>query len=95
MPTFPVPDTGEALTIGGAAVIVLFIVQAILTASKADHRRWGPLLALVTGVALMVGYAALDGFATVLVQNALMTGILAGASAMAGHDVVNSAGIDL
>ena len=76
-------------TVAGASVIVTILMSAILAAWKPTPElrdRVGPILAIVVGVVVVVGYAAWTGAD---VQQALLTGLVVGSASMGIHDLVN------
>lgn len=78
----------DILGLGGASVIVTIIVEVILRAwnpDDASKNRFGPLVALVIGVVVVVLFAVLQAAP---IANAILTGLLAGASAMGIQNVV-------
>jgi hypothetical protein len=79
------------LTLGGASVVVSILVGVELSAWKptADQKdRFGPLLALATGVVVVVGFGLLQG--SIDYASLILTGILSGGGAMGVHDTVDS-----
>lgn len=72
----------ELLTLGGAAIIVTIVVEVIkraLAMSEAAITRFGPLLAVVVGI-VTAGLAAVS-LPGSDISSAILTGLLAGASA--------------
>jgi hypothetical protein len=85
-----VPTPGDVLTVATLGAIVTFITEVILRAwapPAATKDRFGPLLALIVGVAFASAAAIVTGqdlFAGVLV------GLVAGGMGMGIHDTVDS-----
>lgn len=73
----------DILTVGGAAVVVVPLVQ-VLKAYVAE--RYVPLLALVVGIVVVVAAALAHIYAQDL-GNAVLTGILAGLAAQGLYKV--------
>jgi hypothetical protein len=72
----------ELLTLGGAAVIVTIVTEVIKRAtamSEAQVTRFGPLLSIALGIG--VACAAAFASSTFDYASAILTGLLAGASA--------------
>jgi hypothetical protein len=83
---------GDVLGVAGASIVVTIIVQSLIAAwspTAAQKDRFGPFLALATGVAVVCFFAATQGQP---MDAAVLTGIIAGASAMGIHDTVDSVG---
>ena len=81
------PET--VLTIGGASVVISILVGVIIAAWKPTPEqkdRFGPLLALATGLVVVLAFGALQGNADY--ASLLLTGILAGGGSMGVHDTV-------
>jgi hypothetical protein len=77
------------LTLGGASVVVSILVGVIIAAWKPTPEqkdRFGPFLALIVGVVVVVVFGALQGSADY--ASLLLTGILSGGGAMGVHDTV-------
>ena len=71
----------DLLTLGGATAVVVIVVEVIKRAAaltEAQVARFGPLLSIGAGV-VIVGAAAIAKAAPI--DEALLTGLLAGASA--------------
>ena len=81
----------DLLTVGGLTVVVAIVVEVIKRAAAmtdAAIERFGPLMAVVVGVIVGGGvalYQAQD------VAQAVLVGLLAGASAMGLSDLIGSA----
>lgn len=80
------------LTVAGAAGVVLILLQAIWKAvgSAIDKDRFGPLIALLVGVVVVEAFAITQGAD---LGQGFLTGLLAGATAMALHDAGDSVGL--
>lgn len=75
------------LTLGGGSIVVTILVGVILSAWKPDPAtkdRFGPLLSLLVGIAVVVGFAAAQG-ADLL--TATLTGIIVGGGGIGVHEV--------
>lgn len=82
------------LTVAGAAAFEVLILQVVWQAAKPTPEfkdRFGPLIAILAGIAITV-IAALAVPGTDIGQ-AVLTGIMAGFSAMGIHDTASSAGL--
>lgn len=82
---------GEVLTVAGASIVISILVGVILAAWKPDPAtkdRFGPILALAVGIAVVVGFGLLQGATDY--ASLLLTGILAGGGAMGVHDTVDA-----
>jgi hypothetical protein len=78
----------DLLHVGGASLIVIIIVQVIKTAwSALDTVRWGPLVSMLIGLVVVIG-ANVFAIADVRLDwgTAILTGILAGATASGLYD---------
>jgi hypothetical protein len=88
------PTLGALLTVAGLAPVVSIIVEALVRAAGPTFPtdRVGPIVAIVIGVvtAVLASYS-LDLLTKASVATAVLTGILAGGTAMGIHDVVTGA----
>jgi hypothetical protein len=74
-------EISELLTLGGAVVVVTIITEVVkrtLAMSEAQITRFGPLLAVLLGIAATCGAAVAQ---SADIPSAVLTGLLAGASA--------------
>lgn len=79
------------LTLGGASIVVSIITQVILSTwrpSPEAKDRFGPLLALVVGIGVVLLFGALQGATDYAAL--LLTGLLAGGGGMGIHDTVDA-----
>lgn len=78
-------------TLAGAAILVSIVVEVIIRTLAWDaimQGRFGPLLAIVVGVVCVTGAAAVSGAD---IPQGVLTGVMAGATAMGLHGLVTSA----
>ena len=78
-------------TLAGAAILVSILVEVVIRTlawDEAIQGRFGPILAIVLGVVCVTASAAVSG--ADLAQGVL-TGVMAGATAMGIHGLVTSA----
>lgn len=95
------PDIGSILTVAGNAAVTLIIVQVVLGALKPSDEqrdRFGPVLALISGIVLALGAeivistTEVGGAVTAEgIYNAVLIGIVAGWTSMGIHDTANAA----
>lgn len=81
----------EVLTLAGASIVCSILMGVIISAWKptAEQKdRFGPLLALLVGVVVVVGFAVLQQSQDLVA--ALLTGILVGGGSMGVHDVTDA-----
>jgi len=84
------PTLSLVTTVAGAAMVTAIIVEVIVRAAGNSFSvdRFGPLLAILVGIAVTVFATATLGIGTSLTYGqAVLTGLIAGASAMGIHDV--------
>lgn len=77
-------------TLAGAAILVSIVVEVVIRTlawDSATQGRFGPLLAILLGVVAVTSASAVSG--ADLAQGVL-TGIMAGATAMGVHGLVTS-----
>lgn len=80
----------EVLTLGGASIVVSIIVGALIAAWKptADAKdRFGPILAIATGVLVVGVFAVVQGAD---LASAVLVGLMAGAGSMGVHDITDA-----
>lgn len=86
------PTAGMLGTVAGLALIVTIVTEIILRAwapTAVVKDRFGPLLALVVGIAFAVAGALFS--ATTDVLTAVLLGVVSAGGGMGIHDTVNSA----
>jgi hypothetical protein len=74
-------EVTDLLTLSGAAIIVTIVVEVVKRAAaltEAQVTRFGPLLAIVIGIAATVGASVAK---SAPLDAAILTGLLAGATA--------------
>lgn len=87
-------DLSEAITLGGATILVSVLVEVLkrsLAWGQAQVDRFGPLVAVVVGILVVVLLAAAMGNLAgpdpaQAVASAIITGVLAGAAASGLYD---------
>ena len=82
----------DPVAVASVAAITTLIVQVILTATALPapaSSRWGPLIALVVGVVVVIAGAAASGppLSSALLGAAVLTGLAGGLSAMGIHNI--------
>ncbi len=78
-------------TLAGAALLVSILVEVVIRTAKWDEAmqgRFGPLLAIVLGVVCVTAAAGVTGSD---IAQGVLTGVMAGATAMGIHGLVTSA----
>lgn len=86
------PTLTYVTTVAGCAAVTAIIVEVIIRAAGAGFSvdRFGPLLALGIGILVAVLATAALGIGTSQTfGQAVLTGLLAGASAMGLHDIAS------
>ena len=84
-------EVADLLTLGGAAIIVTIVVEVVkrtLAMTEAQITRFGPLLAIVIGIAATVGASIAQNAP---LDAAILTGLLAGATASGVYSFAKAA----
>ncbi len=84
-------EVADLLTLGGAAIIVTIVVEVVkrtLAMTEAQVTRFGPLLAIVIGIAATVGASIAQNAP---LDAAILTGLLAGATASGVYSFAKAA----
>lgn len=77
-------------TLAGAALLVSIVVEVVIRTfawTSATQGRFGPVLAIILGIVFCTAAAAVSGLD---IAQGVLTGILAGASAMGIHGLTTS-----
>lgn len=87
-------DLNTLLTVAGLTPLVSIIVEVVIRAlawTGATKDRFGPLLAIVTAIVVVIPAVLLVGPDGTTVYAAIVSAVIAGAGAMGVHDAVTSA----
>lgn len=86
------PTIQALTTVAGAAILVAVLVQVFMQTAQPDGPtadRYGPILAIITGIVVVVTATWVIGGATRLdAAQAVVNGIFAGLASMGIHNVV-------
>ena len=87
------PTIASLTTVAGAAILtgalMEFLILRVLDLSPATQDRWGPFLAIVTGIIVveLATFTVVTGATRLDVVQGLVNGIFAGLSAIGIHSV--------